>query len=90
MAIENEIYFVGDCQMKIKSPPPMPESVLVNTQQFAELLGVSKRHLITIDGRGEIGPEPIKLGQRTLYAVSEIREWAAQGCPERAVWQART
>lgn len=65
------------------------EPALINTEQAAELLNISKRHFLTLLDKGEIGPEPHRLGRRVLYSVSELRRWAAAGCPGRAVWQER-
>ena len=67
----------------------LPEPVLINTEQTAALLNISKRHFLTLMDLGEIGPEPIRLGRRCLYAVEELRDWATAGCPGRAVWAKR-
>ena len=64
----------------------LPEAVLVDAEQAAALLNISKRHFLTLLDKGEIGPEPHRLGRRVLYSVSELRRWAAAGCPGRAVW----
>ena len=66
-----------------------PEPALLDTKEAAKLLGISPRHFATLELRGDIGPQAIKLGARCLYAVSELRSWAAAGCPDRAVWAKR-
>jgi predicted DNA-binding transcriptional regulator AlpA len=35
-------------------------------------------------------PAPIRIGnKKTVWRISEIREWLAAGAPDRATWEAR-
>ena len=63
--------------------------ILVDTVAAAGLLSISPRHLISLDNSGRLGPMPIKLGARKLFAVEDLKNWVAAGCPARQKWQER-
>lgn len=78
------------------SPPqvvqPVPqqavpdESLLLDTKQVAELLGIGERTLWRWSRSG-IAPRPIKIGKTVRFSADEIREWVAKGCPHERQWE---
>ncbi len=60
--------------------------ILVSAEKAARLLDISKRHFLSLESSGQVGPVAVKLGARRLYSVDELRAWAAAKCPTRAVW----
>lgn len=55
------------------------EKILVSRKEAAALLGISSRHLITLEETGRM-PRPRLLGRRKLFDVRELQTWAADGC----------
>lgn len=63
-----------------------PGRVLVaDARLLAELLGVSVRHVRTLDSAGKI-PRPVRIGERVTWRLDEVRDWLAAGCPDRRTW----
>ena len=58
------------------------QAILVGRKGAAELLGISTRHLITLEETGRL-PKPKMLGRRKLFSVQELQDWAASGCPAK-------
>ena len=63
-----------------------PEMILVDADALAEMLGISRRHLKRLEASGRL-PAPIRLGRAVRWNLTEVREWAAAGCPGRARWE---
>jgi len=55
------------------------ERILIDRKEAAKLLGISTRHLITLEETGRL-PRPRLLGRRKLFDVRELQTWAANGC----------
>lgn len=55
------------------------EQILISRKEAAALLGISSRHLITLEETGRL-PRPRLLGRRKLFSVEELQTWAAEGC----------
>ncbi|MCC6493489.1 MAG: helix-turn-helix domain-containing protein [Pirellulales bacterium] len=62
------------------------ESLAISANQLAELLGISKRHLWSLNAQGKL-PRPVRLGRAVRWPLGEIREWIASGAPDRDVWE---
>jgi len=56
------------------------EQILIDRKTASKLLGISTRHLITLEETGQM-PRPRMLGRRKLFDVRELEQWAADGCP---------
>ena len=55
------------------------QQILIDRKTAAKLLGISTRHLITLEGTARL-PKPRLLGRRKLFDVQELQAWAAEGC----------
>ena len=55
------------------------EPLLVDVQEFADLLNISRSTLFSLVSAGRIGPQPIRLGRRRLYRRIEVVDWVAEG-----------
>jgi predicted DNA-binding transcriptional regulator AlpA len=64
------------------------EPLLLDSFGASKLLGISRSHLMALRSSGRV-PSPVKLGNRTLWSVSELRNWIAAGTPRREVWEQR-
>ncbi len=53
----------------------------------AKLLGISQRHLHTLNASGRL-PRPIRLGRSVRWRADELRDWLDAGCPARDRWEA--
>lgn len=62
--------------------------ILVDADDAAALLGVSRGHFLNMDRSGRLGPQPIKLGRCTRWSRAELERWAEVGCPTRSEWTA--
>lgn len=67
---------------------PASESLALTGDELAKLLGISRRHLHTLDRTAKV-PRPIRLGQSVRWPRSEIIQWLAAGAPPREQWEAR-
>ncbi|MDC0307984.1 helix-turn-helix domain-containing protein [Planctomycetaceae bacterium] len=73
--------------MNIASHQTESEQLLLPASEAARLLGISKRHLHTLNVSGRL-PRPIRLGRSVRWNADELRAWIAAGCPERSRWEA--
>jgi len=55
------------------------EQILIDRKTASKLLGISTRHLITLEETGRM-PRPRMLGRRKLFSVVELEKWAENGC----------
>ena len=62
------------------------ETLLVNGEGAAKLLGVGKSLFYEIASSGRLGPMPIAFNSKKLYSVLEIRKWVLHKCPPRDQW----
>ncbi|MBD3672369.1 MAG: helix-turn-helix domain-containing protein [Planctomycetaceae bacterium] len=72
--------------MEIASHQTESEQLLLPASEAARLLGISKRHLHTLNVSGRL-PRPIRLGRSVRWNAEELRAWIAVGCPERKSWE---
>jgi hypothetical protein len=63
---------------------------LLTREQTARMLGVSITSFSDLEGRGFIGPTPIRLGDGRIirYAREELLSFIRAGCPPRQRWAA--
>ena len=64
----------------------LPEPLLVDVKCAATMLGIGRSHFYSLLSTGQIGPIAHKLGKRSLYSVSELREWVNAKMPPRHKW----
>jgi len=62
------------------------KSILVDANQAAALLGMSRSSFLRLDQRGLLGPRSVRLGRLVRWHRAEIEAWAAAGCPPRVQW----
>jgi predicted DNA-binding transcriptional regulator AlpA len=72
---------------------PAVDPLLWGRRDLARALGISLASLDRLEAGGRIGPRPVRLGGRLLYAVEECREWTrCRGpdgqLPDRRTWEA--
>ena len=63
------------------------EQILVNTGDFARLIGVGKSKLYSMLSANLIGIIPKMLDSKKMWSVDEIRLWVQAGCPNCEQWQ---
>ncbi|WP_442481914.1 helix-turn-helix transcriptional regulator [Aeoliella sp. SH292] len=68
---------------------PQPTKLLLTPRETADALGVSSRHLHTLDKNGRFGPRAIRLNRSVRYARVEVEAWLAAGAPPRSEWNWR-
>ena len=73
--------------MRTASQSSATESLTLTNAEFAQALGISTRHLYTMDQEGRIGPRAVRLGKRVLWSRSAIKDWLSAGAPDREIWQ---
>ncbi|NBV44148.1 MAG: DNA-binding protein [Planctomycetia bacterium] len=59
-------------------PKVQPE--LIDVAHFAELLGVSTRHVRRLVDAGKC-PPPVRLGRACRWSRRVVEAWIADGCP---------
>jgi predicted DNA-binding transcriptional regulator AlpA len=64
------------------------ERAAIPAREAAALLGISERHLWTLDATGRV-PRPVRLGRAVRWSSAELRDWLAAGGPDREAWEAR-
>ena len=64
----------------------MGDKLLIDAAEAAHRLSVSKRHFLTMDVTGRVGPVGILLGRRRLWRADELSRWVSQGCKCREAW----
>ena len=62
------------------------DSLLVNIDQAAKLIGVGRTLFYSMHSTGQLGPVPIRFGRRILWRVDELKRWVQAGCPKRHQW----
>ncbi len=62
-------------------------SLLMDSEQLAEELAISKRTLWRWLASGKI-PRPVIDGKVKRWCRDEIRAWVRHGCPVRRIWDA--
>ena len=62
--------------------------LLLDAEEAATLIGVSRAHLYALYSSGRLGPTPVRLGKRSLWRRDELESWVASDCPSRQQWQA--
>lgn len=62
------------------------ESILLNSNRAAELIGCSSQTLRNWNLYGFV-PPPIVLGHRLFWKREEILQWLEAGCPNRKEWK---
>lgn len=65
----------------IAAPP-----ILLDAEQAAAALNVSRAHFLAMDKSGRLGPRGVLLGRCRRWAFDELRDWARAGCPPRIEW----
>jgi excisionase family DNA binding protein len=53
---------------------------LIDVRQFAQLLGVSTRHVRRMSDAGKL-PQPVRIGGSVRWRVEHVEGWIADGCP---------
>jgi predicted DNA-binding transcriptional regulator AlpA len=63
--------------------------LVADARRLAKLLCAGVRTVRTWDAAGKL-PRPLKLGgKKTVWLLSELRDWLAAGAPGRDEWEAR-
>ena len=57
-----------------------PSAALLDVEAFAELLGVSSRHVRRLVDGGR-APQPVRLGGCVRWPRNVVEAWLADGCP---------
>ncbi len=63
----------GDTRLSVR-----PE--LIDVEAFADLLGVSTRHVRRLVDAGK-APPPMRLGKCIRFSRAAVERWIADGCP---------
>lgn len=63
------------------------EPILVDANDAAAMLGVSRAHFYRMRAAGQV-PLPVRLGKAVRWRVEELQEWVDAGCPGRSKWEA--
>jgi predicted DNA-binding transcriptional regulator AlpA len=64
-----------------------PEPLTLGAAGSARLVGVSEANWWRLHAAAKV-PRPTKLGGKTLWKTTEIRDWVAAGMPPRREWEA--
>ena len=64
------------------------ETLAVTNSDAAKMLGISERHLATLNSDGRMGARPVRLGNAVRWPVDELKGWLAAGAPNREHWEA--
>ena len=59
--------------------------LLLNAEQVAELLNVSKAHIYRMRNSARL-PEPVKFGGSVRWPLDELQAWISAGLPNRIRW----
>lgn len=54
---------------------------------LATACGISRRSVCTLAAAGKL-PAPVRLGDRVVWYLPEVRAWLRAGAPDRATWEA--
>jgi predicted DNA-binding transcriptional regulator AlpA len=66
--------------------PHNEESLAISAEELSGLLGISKRHLWSLNARAKL-PRPLRLGCAVRWSLPEVRSWIASGAPDRHTWE---
>jgi predicted DNA-binding transcriptional regulator AlpA len=69
------------------SPMSAIEPLLIGAEVAGRLCGVSEATWWRMHAAARV-PSPVKVGRKTLWRITELREWVAASCPGRQVWDA--
>ena len=64
-----------------------PSRLLLTAGDLAEILNVSKNHVLKMHTVGRLGPRPVRLGRAVRWSRNEVEKWVTAGCPPRNKWQ---
>jgi predicted DNA-binding transcriptional regulator AlpA len=67
------------------APPTDAHRLMLRDTDLAALLGVSPRHVWSLEDRGLI-PAGVKFGKCKRWSRPVIEAWAAANCPPRDKW----
>ena len=71
----------------MKTEKPKLEPLLINVNELAVLLNLSRAAVYAALSAGRIGPRPIRaFGRRTLFSRAEVESWVRSGCINRDRW----
>ena len=73
-------------QVNKYQPEILEPLLLVDAAEAARRLSISKRHFLTMDITGRVGPKPVRLGGRVLWRAEELSKWVSRGCNCREIW----
>jgi predicted DNA-binding transcriptional regulator AlpA len=62
------------------------DAIALTPKQVSKLLGISMRHLASLNSTGRI-IRPIRLGRCLRYSADELQDWLAAGAPPRDKWE---
>ena len=63
------------------------ERLALPAADVAKLLGISQRHLHTLNASGRL-PRPIRFGRSVRWIHFELCAWLSAGAPARDKWEA--
>ena len=74
--------------LTMNTTPHSPESdrFALRPAEVAQLLGISVRHLWSLNSSGRL-PRPLRLGRSVRWRADELHAWLAAGAPERSRWE---
>lgn len=67
-------------------PRPGSNGLLLNREEVASLLGVSRSHLTRMNNRGLL-IRALKLGRATRWYLGSLLDWLEAGAPPRDKWE---
>ena len=65
---------------------PTCTPILLDARNAAAALSIGRTLFYRLHASGALGPVPVRLGERSLWARVELERWAAAGCPAREEW----
>jgi excisionase family DNA binding protein len=71
-------------ETSIRSPTTNAQQIttqLINAEQFAKILGVSRRTLWRLLSAGKL-ISPVRIGGSTRWRLDDVRRWIDDGCQE--------
>jgi predicted DNA-binding transcriptional regulator AlpA len=68
------------------TPRQAPSPLLVGAEEAAALCGICRSSFLAADKTGEIGPQSVRIGNRRLWVLDELKAWTLAGCPARSRW----
>ncbi len=69
--------------------PKTSDPLALSKAELARALGISERHLHTLDRTGRLGPRAIRLNRSVRYSRAEVEAWLAAGAPPRTEWDSQ-